>query len=317
MPLTPRVFTIPASAPFLPTLIEALMQDRLGLGFKPGGDPLALSAATIYLPTRRSCRLAHRMFLDVLKRDAAILPRIVPIGDIDEDELAFAEAANGGDTALELPEALGGLERKMLLAELILKWAASPEMRGAGDFSLVANSPASALSLAGELARLMDDMIMRQVSWDRLDELVPHDLDAFWQKTLRFLAIARVYWPARLAEKGRIEPAERRDRLIAAESKRLAGHNGPVIAAGSTGSIPATAGLLATIATLPHGALVLPGLDTDLDDATWSMIGSADGEPMHAIQQFALAGLLARIGIVRGAVTTLGESLQPHSRERG
>ena len=95
MALTPRVFTIPASAPFLPTLIEALMEDRLGLGFKPGADPLALAAATIYLPTRRACRLAQKIFLDVLKRDAAILPRIVPIGDVDEDELAFAEAAIG------------------------------------------------------------------------------------------------------------------------------------------------------------------------------------------------------------------------------
>src|SRR5665213_3386085 len=46
----PRVFTIPASAPFLPTLIEALLQDRLGLGFKPDGDPLSLATATIYLP---------------------------------------------------------------------------------------------------------------------------------------------------------------------------------------------------------------------------------------------------------------------------
>ena len=45
------------------------------------------------------------------------------------------------------------------------------------------------------------------------------------------------------------------------------------------------------------------------------MIGSADGEPMHAHPQFALAGLLARIGIVRGAVTTLGGPA-PHGRER-
>ncbi len=93
--------------------------------------------------------------------DAAILPRIVPIGDVDEDELAFAEAAIG-DTAgatLDLPEPLSGLERKVLLAQLILKWAASPEMRGDGNFSLVANSPAAALLLAGDLARLMDDMV--------------------------------------------------------------------------------------------------------------------------------------------------------------
>ena len=37
-----------------------------------------------------------------------------------------------------------------------------------------------------------------------------------------------------------------RDRLIEAEQRRLAGHQGPVIAAGSTGSIPAPAKLLAT-----------------------------------------------------------------------
>ena len=73
-----------------------------------------------------------------------------------------------------------------------------------------------------------------------------------------------------LDERGNIEPAERRDKLIEAEPARLATSTGPVIAAGSTGSMPSTATLLATIAKLPHGAVVLPGLDTDLDDATWS-----------------------------------------------
>src|SRR6185369_17450560 len=235
----PHVFTIPASAPFLPTLIEALMQDRLGLGFRPGADPLALASATIYLPTRRACRLAQKIFLDVLNSDAAILPRIVPIGDVDEDELAFAEAAIG-DTAgatLDLPKPVGGLERKVLLAQLILKWAASPEMRGDGNFSLVASSPTAALLLARELARLMDDMATRQVSWDRLDDLVPTDMDEFWQKTLRFLKIARDQWPAILEAQGAIEPAARRDKLIAAETRRLETGAGPVIAAGSTGSI--------------------------------------------------------------------------------
>src|SRR5471030_625819 len=109
----PHVFTIPASAPFLPTLIGALMEDRLGLGFRPGADPLALASATIYLPTRRACRLAQTIFLDVLNSDAAILPRIVPIGDVDEDELAFAEAAIGtaAGATLDLTEALTGLPR--------------------------------------------------------------------------------------------------------------------------------------------------------------------------------------------------------------
>src|SRR5215210_7083118 len=211
MALKPRVYTIPASAPFLPTLIEALMQDRLGLGFRPGGDPLALASATIYLPTRRACRLAHEIFLDVLKRDAAILPRIVPIGDVDEDELAFAEAASGENagTALDLPEALTGLSRAVPLAEIILKWSETIAPRGSDRAPLIANNPTAALALAQDLARLMDDMTTRQVGWDRLDDLVPDELDRYWEHTLDFLKFIRLHWPDILKERGCIEPAER------------------------------------------------------------------------------------------------------------
>jgi ATP-dependent helicase/nuclease subunit B len=310
-----NVFTISASAPFLPTLIDALMAGDLVPGFPAKGDPLALTAATIYLPTRRAARLARLTFLDALKTDAAVLPRIVPIGDVDEDEILFAEAGAGG--TLDLPDALGGLQRKVLLAKLILQWAATPAMRGERDVSLVANSPAAALELADDLARLMDDMVMREVPWERLDDLVPDHVDEYWQLTLKFLKIAREAWPKILAERGAIEPAERRGRLIAAEAARLAGSDAPVIAAGSTGSIPATATLLATIARLAHGALVLPGLDTELDAATWAGIVDDDGEaePVHGHAQYAMRALLQRIGVARDAVTMLGAPAR-HGRER-
>ena len=118
----PRVFTIPASTPFVPTLIDALLGGQLVPGFPASDDPLALANATLYLPTRRACRLVRDSFLDIIKRDAAILPRIVPIGDVDEDEIAFARAATGGVAAdaLTLPDDLGGLERRLLLAQLVL-----------------------------------------------------------------------------------------------------------------------------------------------------------------------------------------------------
>src|SRR3954452_3815745 len=118
----PRVFTIPASAPFLPTLIGALRDGGLVERFPGDGDPLAWSRATLFLPTRRACALARDAFLDVLGVAAAVLPRIVPLGDIDEDELAFAEAASG-EGGLDVPPELGGLERRMLLARLVLAWA--------------------------------------------------------------------------------------------------------------------------------------------------------------------------------------------------
>ncbi len=179
-----RVFTIPASVPFLPTLIKAITGGDLGCRF--ADDPLALAAVTLYLPTRRACRLARDAFLETLEIDAAILPRIVAIGDIDEDEIAFAEAASGAIAAdaLNLPPALGGLERRLLLAQLVRKWAAASEVRGALGVPLVAQTPAAACALADDLARLIDDMTMRDVSWDKLDGLVPDFLDRYWQLTL-------------------------------------------------------------------------------------------------------------------------------------
>ncbi len=314
----PNVFNIPASVPFLPALIDALRQGKLVPGFPASNDPLELCRATLYLPTRRACRLARDVFLEKLDGDAAILPRIVPLGDVDEDEIVFAGSSADG---LALPEAIAPLERRLLLAELILQWANSPAVRSAEGAPLIANTPPAALALADDLARLMDDMTTRQVDWKELDGLVPDDLDRYWQMSLDFLKIAREVWPAVRAERGAIEAAERRDKLIEAEARRLAGSNAPVIAAGSTGSMPATAKLLATIARLPHGAVVLPGLDMDLDDAAWqSITGNTDdqthdGAPASSHAQFSMQALLTTIGIARDEVEMISASLA-HGRER-
>jgi ATP-dependent helicase/nuclease subunit B len=315
MTTRPRVFTSPPSAPFVPTLIAALRDGTLVEGFKDTGDPLALASATLYLPTRRACRLARDVFLDVAKAGAAILPRIVPLGDIDDDELIFADAAT--PDALAIADALTGLERRLLLTQLVAKWAASEAVRREGNAPLVANNPASALALADALARLMDDMTTRQVPWERLNDIAGEH-DEYWKLSLEFLKIAHQGWHEHLKERGRIEPAARRDLLIEAERSRLrAAGNGPVIAAGSTGSMPATAMLIDTIAKLPHGAVVLPGLDTNLDRGAWDMIagefdaaGKETLAPAIGHPQFAMQGLLKRIGIARDDVQRLGA---PHA----
>ena len=301
-------------------LIDALRAGKLVPGFPASQDPLELARATLYLPTRRACRLAREVFLDQLKTDAAILPRIVALGDLDEDEIAFAEAATGelAEAVLALPPSFSALERRLTLAKLISTWAAAitPD-KGA---PLIANTPDAAMALADTLARLMDDMITRQVPWDNLDRLVPGDLDEYWKQSLEFLKFVHPRWRAILGENNAIEAAERRDKLIEAEAKRLAGSDAPVIAAGSTGSMPATAKLLATIAKLPHGALVLPGLDMDLDDASWALIAgnaddkSHDGAPAAGHAQFAMHALLDALAIRRDKVSQLAPPA-PHGRE--
>jgi ATP-dependent helicase/nuclease subunit B len=309
-----RVFNVPASAPFLRTVIAALVDGRLVDGFNARANPDRLAQATLYLPTRRAGRMAREIFLDVLGVDAVLLPRIVALGDIDEDELEFARAAAGSDlTSLDTPPALEGLPRRLLLAQLIAVWATKLQPGDPAQAPLVIGGPASTLALADDLARLMDDMATRGVAWDALDGLVPDALDQYWQLTLRFLSIAREVWPGILAAYGRIEPAARRNLLIEAEAARLiAHHDGPVIAAGSTGSMPATARFLKAVASIPQGAVVLPGLDTDLDDEAWQLIGGVEnalGKISAATSnhpQFAMHALLDKFGLKRSDVESLG-----------
>jgi ATP-dependent helicase/nuclease subunit B len=164
----------------------------------------------------------------------------------------------------------------------------------------------------------MDDMVTRKVEWTAFDGLVPDALDQYWQYTLRFLNIAKDVWPEILRAHDRIEPMARVNRLIEAEAKRLvAEHRGPVIAAGSTGSRPSSAELLRVIAGLPQGAVVLPGLDTDLDEDAWHSIGGGEdggAGPSSNHPQFAMHALLQKFGLRRDDVEQLGVPAA-HGRE--
>ncbi len=221
-----------------------------------------------------------------------------------------------------MPPRLGELERRLTLARLVAAWA--EERRCSAP--LVVGGPASTLALAGDLARLMDDMVTRGVDWRRARQTGAGRSSTNTGSTrCDFLRIAREAWPSISQEIGRIEPAARRDRLIDARSRApdRAARSGPVIAAGSTASMPATAKFLSAVAGLKQGAVVLPGLDTDLDEDAWQTIGGvsdAHGQVHHARlrsnhPQFAMQALLDRFGIKRSEVEILGAPA-PHGRAR-
>jgi len=319
MPIRPRVLTIPASRPHLRTLAEAILAGRVIPGWPDAADPLSLAAGTILLPNRRACRTMRDIFAELTPAGAVLLPRITPIGDVDEEEWAFADPMPLDVLGLDaIGPPIASLDRRLTLAGLVRRWAESVDravMRLRGDDPLVVSTAtADALSLAADLMRLMDQVATERVPWRNLDGIVDSGLDEFWQITRAFLSIARDHWPAHLAELGLEEPAIRRDRLIAAETIRLAATPGPLIAAGSTGSIPATRDLLAMVARHPRGALVLPGLDTDLDEESWRAIGGAGGGAAHAHPQYGLKRLIDHVGIDRATVEMVAPPAA-HGRE--
>jgi ATP-dependent helicase/nuclease subunit B len=301
-------------------LVDALLAGRIVPGWPDRADPLSLSAGTIFLPTRRAARELVRLLADRLASSGAVLmPRILPLGDIDEAEEAqlFETLAgqSGTEDGLKPPE-VSATRRRLLLARLVQAWAKQvdkAEMRLAPEEPLlVPASPADALALAGELGALIDTLVIHGRTCADLHGIVPEQFDTYRRIAANFLAIAAEYWPAQARELGVMDAAERRHRVLVGEAGRLAQHapDTPMIVAGSTGSMPATAALIAAIARLPRGAAVLPGLDPYLDADAWSMIPEREdeklpGHPGHP--QAMLEQLLAAIGIGRAGVERLGQ----------
>lgn len=294
---TPNVFSIPAGEPFLTSLATAILRGDLPRTGTPPPDPISLSDVQILLPTRRAVRSLAETFLQV-SNGVQLLPRMTPLGDVDEDELMLGEGAGDGREAMMAAPAISQLDRRLVLTRLILAWVGNE----ANTVRPSVYSPAQAALLAGDLGRMIDMFDTEQADWNDLTDLVDRELSHHWEDALSFLDLLRTVLPELMAARGEINPMARRNLLLEAEADRLRNEAGghPVIAAGSTGSIPATANLLGVVAGLPNGAVVLPGLDTGLDDEAWARLG-----PEHP--QYGLKQLLDRIGIARAEVQVLSD----------
>ncbi|WEX77439.1 double-strand break repair protein AddB [Sinorhizobium numidicum] len=315
-----NVFTIPAGLPFLKTLAQKLCDGMLVPGFSyDPADPLVLAGVTIFVPTRRSARVLRSEFVDLLGGRSAILPMIRALGEADDDSGFFdAEVP----AILDLAPPLSGPPRLIELGRLILAWRnrlPQAVLDVHAESPLIAPaSPADAIWLARNLADLIDAMETEELAWDALDGLDAGEHALWWQLTLAFLKIARTYWPERLDELKHSSPARHRNAILQAETQRIAAGkvSGPIIIAGSTGSIPATASLIAAVKTLPNGTIVLPGLDHTMSDAEWDLIvgdtpsgkhpASAAKDPAsRSHPQYGFHRLLKRMSIERGDVPEL------------
>jgi ATP-dependent helicase/nuclease subunit B len=272
----PGLFTIAPGRAFLSDLAEGIVAR-----FGNADDPLALAAVTVFLPTRRAARTLAERLTAASGREALVLPRIVTLGDVDEDEGIIDPAADLGPLPPEIPR----LQREMILAERVAVFR-----RAAGS----AGGFAVSLALARALARSIDEAANEDAVLTDIAGLVPADLAQHWEATIAFLSVITSEWPEILKRRGRLDPAARRSLLIRAYAARLERERptAPFIVAGSSGSINATGDLMRVIAGLPSGAVVLDGLDTGLDEDSWAVL-----PPSHP--QFALKELLERLGATR------------------
>ncbi|MGB3337247.1 MAG: double-strand break repair protein AddB [Devosia sp.] len=300
------LYSIAPHAIFLRTLADKVIDGTL-LGGADRSQPFWLSDVTIILPTRRA-KLA--LADEFSRRGFGLLPDIRTFGGEADDEEPFLPPVD----APPLLPAATPLERQLVLSSLVDRWATSAEGRRA--FS-TPPAPAEILAMAQSLGELIDDLATEERGSADIRAIVPElggDLGAYWQQTLTFLQIALEFWPARLAERGAADSTmlrrQRLDRQVLA-LPWLFGDR-PVIAAGSTGSIPATARLLKAISQLPRGAVVLAGLDTAMSAAEQADLLDNEHNP-HGHPQYQLARLLAELGSPASAVLELAATTDPRT----
>ena len=310
-----NIVHIPSTAPFLDSLVSAILKGQLP--FQKGQPPKVeeLANITLLLPTRRACRVCGEAFLRLSKQKAILLPTIRPIGDGDDDEGLIHEAVHGSfgqseltASLIDMNPAVSGLERHLILTQAILGWRQNPDLAPephleGGEEQSSQIKPAQAALMAHELAKLIDNAETEEVDLANLENLVPDQFSEHWQQTLDFLTIITKVWPDYLKATNQLSQAARRNLLLTKEAERLTETKpeAPIIIAGSTGSVPAAARLMKAVANLDNGLIVLPGLDQHLDDTAFANL--VPNHPEHP--QFGLSKLCADLETSRSNIKSI------------
>lgn len=239
----PRVYALPPGVDFPRAVALGLIKRA------EGQPPEALARVDLLVNT---ARMRARIVEALSESGARLLPRVRIV------------TALGNQTLIPgVPLAVPPLRRRLELTQLIAALIdADPTL-----------APRSAIyDLADSLATLMDEMQGEGVDPAALGKLDLSEHSDHWKRSRDFIGIIAPFFT------GEQTPgAEARQRLAVAHLVarwQLAPPDHPVIVAGSTGSRGTTALLMAAVARLPQGALILPGFDFDMP-LVWPRLDSA------------------------------------------
>jgi ATP-dependent helicase/nuclease subunit B len=255
------------------------------------------SQALLLVPSRRSAAALREALRAQLGEASALLPRIVPLA-----ELPLALPLLLGDEALQqlrtVPPPMPAAYRRMIMTQQVMAFERARR---------VETSLTHGLALADRVIALHDRALRSGVtlSSGALRALAADDTSEHWQQALAFLAILSERWPEIERASGMIPAPAHEAQLV----QLLARHwrekppETPVFAMGSSASQAATAQLLATIAALPAGLVVLPGFDPRLTEADYQH--SAPGHPLYHMTQW-----LTQVGVSPTEVSLVTPSTQ-------
>ena len=259
------LFAIPTGCDFGRCFLDGLDQRFGHLA------PEDFARIEILVNTRRTQRRLRTLFDS---GPARLLPRLRLITDLGQDP-----------SFTDLPPPVSPLRRQLDLTNLVGKLLEQ-------DPTLAPRE--SRFALAESLAALFSEMHGEAIDPARIENLDIADESGHWHRALRFMTLVRHYFEQTHPD---LDP-EARQRMVVerlAQRWQEAPPEHPVIVAGSTGSRGTTAELIRTVARLPRGYVVLPGVDPDMPRSVWDRMTAEAGGEDHP--QFRFKALGEMLGI--------------------
>ncbi len=248
-----KIYNIPFSVPFLETIAERFLSQNNQSAFD-------LADMLFLMPNRRSCLSLKEAFLRLNGMTPFLLPKIIPVQDMDEDNLFLNDLSPDINS---IPQAISAEERLFLLAKMI---HAQHLEYGIEEISYV-----QSFSLARDLCHLLDETESADLSFENIKNIVPEEYAAHWQETLKFLKIVTSYWPEILKEKGVTDPALKRSEILnkQAEIWQNTHPTQKIVAVGLSLASSGLVSILKSVSELENGEIYIEGLDRFLSDKEW------------------------------------------------
>lgn len=263
----PKIYNVNAHLSFVDVIASKFLNEYQD-------KPDKLSELVFLLPNRRACQSLTSAFVRQKGKIPTILPRIVPIADVEEDEVFLSGST---EVLSSLSPVISKMERTLLLTCLIMQ---KPAEYGVKQISL-----AQSYSLAENLSELIDLAYNENLDFSQIKNIVPTEFAEHWQETLKLLDVIIQYWPQILQERGVVDSIDRRNKLLQAEinlwKKELKDQK--IIIAGTTAAFPILKELVKTVINMPNGEVYLYGVDKYLEDSTWNKID--ENHPQYEIKE--------------------------------
>lgn len=244
---TPRVYGLPCGVRFPFVLKDGLLA-RL-----KSRSPDELARVEIFVNSSRVRTDLKSAFDD---GHTQFLPKIRLITELGRD-IAARSVVQG----------VSGLRRRLELSQLVARFLDQEP-----DFA----ARASIYDLADSLAALLAEMHDEGVAPADLSTINIEDTSGHWTRAQRFMSIISDFFDPTQDQPPMPEARLKMVVDLMSETWAHTPPTHPIIVAGSTGSRGTTSAFMKLVASLPQGAVILPGFDFDITADTWQKIDESE-----------------------------------------